>query len=701
MVDDTERLIVQLEGRIDAFEKAMVAAERRGTMTYQSLQKNAFKATTAIEKQMLASAKAQGRALDSVFGQTVERANKSAKESAAFFREIERGRDSINQLRASYDPLFASSMRYEQALEEINEAARTGIITEREQAQMLDQVAVAYLSAGQAAGAHSGQMGMLGNVSAETSARLQNAGFQVQDVAVQIMGGTDAARALSMQLPQLLSGFGLLGVAAGVLASVGLPLLTAMFGEGEGAAKTFGDAMGAVENSISAMNEQAAIYSAEGLVALKEKYGEVNAELMEFISAQTEIARVDALNNTRDAMAAMADETETWNGNLKVGLANLFEMEDTLYGQAKATNLIAIAMERAQNATNFEDQLSAISEVRQRILEVTGGVDNMTREQYKFYRMVAQSEDALRQLVVTVPKQGWLAAAIGQAETLAGKLWEAVRAKAAVTETGANMTTGTADWTKNSLGFTLPGEELIGLPAASSGDGSGGVGGGSGGGRGSSKIDALLADLQTEREVIAAWHEESLLTLNSATEAELAVIGGRHEALERLEAEHQERLRAIKGEGQGTQLADVGEFFGGMAALTKAGGDRMLKVHRATAAAQGIINSYTAFTEVLKDPSFIGRPWARIGAAAAALSSGLSAVASIKSGGGGSVSGGSGGGGSASGGKVQEDRGSGPLRVSMDALDPNAIFTGATVRKLLDGLIEEAGNRGIIFTGQS
>ena len=105
-------------------------------------------------------------------------------------------------------------MRYEQALEEINEAARTGIITEREQAQMLDQVAVAYLSAGQAAGAHSGQMGMLGNVSAETSARLQNAGFQVQDVAVQIMGGTDAARALSMQLPQLLSGFGLLGVAA-------------------------------------------------------------------------------------------------------------------------------------------------------------------------------------------------------------------------------------------------------------------------------------------------------------------------------------------------------------------------------------------------------------------------------------------------------------------------------------------------------
>jgi hypothetical protein len=44
-----------------------------------------------------------------------------------------------------------------------------------------------------------------------------------------------------------------------------------------------------------------------------------------------------------------------------------------------------------------------------------------------------------------------------------------------------------------------------------------------------------------------------------------------------------------------------------------------------------LANSWLAFTEVLKDPSFIGRPWARIAAAASALSSGLAAVKSINS----------------------------------------------------------------------
>lgn len=43
-----------------------------------------------------------------------------------------------------------------------------------------------------------------------------------------------------------------------------------------------------------------------------------------------------------------------------------------------------------------------------------------------------------------------------------------------------------------------------------------------------------------------------------------------------------------------------------------------------------LANSWLAFTEVLKDPAFIGRPFARFAAAASALSSGLNAVKNIK-----------------------------------------------------------------------
>jgi uncharacterized phage infection (PIP) family protein YhgE len=63
-----------------------------------------------------------------------------------------------------------------------------------------------------------------------------------------------------------------------------------------------------------------------------------------------------------------------------------------------------------------------------------------------------------------------------------------------------------------------------------------------------------------------------------------------------------------------------------------------------------LANSWLAFTEVLKDPSFIGRPFARFAAAASALSAGLNAVRNIKSAstsGGGAAGGSSGAGASA------------------------------------------------------
>jgi hypothetical protein len=59
-----------------------------------------------------------------------------------------------------------------------------------------------------------------------------------------------------------------------------------------------------------------------------------------------------------------------------------------------------------------------------------------------------------------------------------------------------------------------------------------------------------------------------------------------------------------------------------------------------------LANSWLAFTEVLKDPSFIGRPFARLAAAGAALSAGLNAVRNIKS----ASASGSGGGASSGGG---------------------------------------------------
>ncbi|QNQ40579.1 phage tail tape measure protein [Brucella intermedia] len=56
MADDTERLFVALEARVNNFEKEFKRAERTGTRTYQSLQRNSSRATRQMEQDATRSA---------------------------------------------------------------------------------------------------------------------------------------------------------------------------------------------------------------------------------------------------------------------------------------------------------------------------------------------------------------------------------------------------------------------------------------------------------------------------------------------------------------------------------------------------------------------------------------------------------------------------------------------------------------------
>lgn len=87
----------------------------------------------------------------------------------------------------------------------------------------------------------------------------------------------------------------------------------------------------------------------------------------------------------------------------------------------------------------------------------------------------------------------------------------------------------------------------------------------------------------------------------------------------------------------GTAVGAANEGVGGV--LNALGG--LFQGSKKISAGIALANSWLAFTEVLKDPAYTGRPWARFAAAAGALSSGLNAVKNIKS----AQPGGSGGGG--------------------------------------------------------
>lgn len=75
--------------------------------------------------------------------------------------------------------------------------------------------------------AASSSMAVAGRSSARMGSQVQNAAFQVGDFAVQVAAGTSATRAMAMQLPQLLGGFGVWGALAGAAVAVGSALLLA------------------------------------------------------------------------------------------------------------------------------------------------------------------------------------------------------------------------------------------------------------------------------------------------------------------------------------------------------------------------------------------------------------------------------------------------------------------------------------------
>lgn len=183
-------------------------------------------------------------------------------------------------------------------------------------------------------------------------------------------------------------------------------------------------------------------------------------------------------------------------------------------------------------------------------------------------------------------------------------------------------------------------------------------------------LERFIESLQTEREVLETWRVEQMELLAQFNEQELEAIGGHNEARLRLEEEYQERLREIQSASQQQYLGNLSSLFGNMAQIMSVGGKKTLGIAKAFAIAEGLINSYRAYTQVLADPSLMGRPFLRQALAASTLAAGLAQVANIRSV---STSGGGGAGGGAGA--------SGPGVVNTQRVDLNII--GGTDRDRL------------------
>jgi Prophage tail length tape measure protein len=72
--------------------------------------------------------------------------------------------------------------------------------------------------------------------------------------------------------------------------------------------KTFQERVDDAQASIDALNTAVKVYSLDGLVALKEKYGAVNAEVLALVENQRLLAIADGTTKVREAVAAINAE---------------------------------------------------------------------------------------------------------------------------------------------------------------------------------------------------------------------------------------------------------------------------------------------------------------------------------------------------------------------------------------------------------
>lgn len=193
-----------------------------------------------------------------------------------------------------------------------------------------------------------------------------------------------------------------------------------------------------------------------------------------------------------------------------------------------------------------------------------------------------------------------------------------------------------------------------------------------------------LGSPEAQQEV----YETSLNNLREFFSSRLSLIN--EQAAQELVIADQSALGIAETEAAKYQngLDGAKSFFGSLETISKSGNENMLKASKAFGAAQALISAWEGAAKALTLPF----P-SNLAAYAQVLATGLGAVNSIKG-----VTAGGGSSGGSAGAAVPQAVAQAPLQVQLNGLTEDALFSGGFFGRLLEGLQDEAGDRGLIFT---
>ena len=629
---------------------------------------------------------------------------------------------SYDELTRAQRGLDTATDEYTRTLLELDRAEKSGLVSKTRVNKLIEETATKYKRQTVAAAATVGAttkltrgFGGLASASKTTRSRIQQTSFQLQDIIVQLQGGTSATTALSQQLPQLAGAFGAAGAALGVGLALGIPAVSAAMTLLRGESKELDDVL---EDLADAMGEykDAADLADLSTGQLREQFVNLTPGIVVATEALRDFADDEVRRNIADLSKSLTDLLGVGGaGEAKSNIADFFDVNIFLAFTTAARESRTEARKMTAEFVNSQiaieaagDDLNAQSIALARLLKITQSLANasgdVNEEESKLIKQISdavlatehhkaattETTNETNLLVAALESAGTVASniaiaaglmedPISRAASAARELLDNLASTASIIGGAAFQKTGGRGGDPRDFGLgpeALPlltgfGGEFIARdkkkPTRDTGD---------------DPLEQLIEDLKTETEIVNEFFAESLILLQNANEAELEVLGGFHEAKERLEAEHIERLSGIKKSGREFDLQTV---LGGTADILAAVGQRnekALKISKAFAAAEALVSTYQGAAKELAKGTF------GFAAAAAVIAQGAAFIATIQ----GASAGSGGGGGSTPSAAPAAGTALPPSEITITGTDLNQF---ARVGDIVEPLQVELRSRGL------
>ncbi|MCI5096659.1 MAG: hypothetical protein MRY77_10130, partial [Rhodobacteraceae bacterium] len=459
----------------------------------------------------------------------VDRANKRASAgSRAWANQLDRQAKSFDSLRASLDPVFASSKRYEAAVEQVELAVRSGIVTQREANLVLEKASAQYLGTARATQkAAAPTRGFLSLFSKERSHELRQVGLQLSQVGQQGSVTGNYLQAAAIQAADIGAAFGIMGIAAGTAISVLGPFALGLLDVGSGSDKAT-EALEGLDRALSDYQSSAEAARATNS-DLKAEFGSLAAEARNTLELLRDINLAKALDSLRVSTVAFTEEYASAFRNLEaggmIGADAAMRLARELGLTGDSADRLKAAIDAIGTSSGPREVFESASRIRDVLIQTYGSAQNIPPELWEMAQRAGEAAVSAGRIVGEMENAGQAAAlADRMTAALAGQL------SAAASEAG-RLASNLAQAPAGIEGYRQKAEQLTAQIAALD--------------AGYDLVTAGAAGLRKELE-------QKYGLADAANEAERAYVSGlinrqvtEYESVERLNKSYQDRVSAL------------------------------------------------------------------------------------------------------------------------------------------------------------